>query len=315
MTLNSVEIYQYKVETFIDNYEALVQNVLEQLGKFVFSIIDTTKAVLFAVLQIVDNASLFARYSTYPLHYIQIYLYLRKLLRKHDELPIFKTGAHYIYGRPGSGKSTMTYHAMMDYAYRTSKCSYTTEMMELPRVGIDGKEYYYHQQFEPSIFYQSGEQIAGFDSDRFNMVVYEEMLTKYQQRNNKSAAYNDEFLPMIASMGTQRHQGIDLFYFISQLPRNDISIMQMLVGYHEPKVKKAFDYKYWLRTGKYRFYIKGWKIKSYEVEIVSSYEYKLKPVGSYFYENVYRADMEYFNRLNMKSGFEKLPIAKGMVMS
>ncbi len=121
-------------------------------------------------------------------------------------MPWFKTGAHYIYGKPGSGKSTFTYHAMMDYAYHTGKCSYTTAMMELPRKDMSGREYYYHQLFNTSDVFADGEQFAGFDSEHFNMVVYEEMLTQYQQRNNSKKAQKDEFLPLVGAMGTQRHK-------------------------------------------------------------------------------------------------------------
>lgn len=314
MNLSHVNKYQGKIFKFIDKYQDKIFKFQALYMKIILFPIHILKSSLYWFLSLVSVTGKFVRYTTFPFHWIGIYIYLRKSLKKIDDLPIFKLGAHYIYGKPGSGKSTMIYHAIMDYAYMTGKCSYTTAYMEIPRTNLDGTQYYYHQVFEPSDFYKDGIQISSFDP-KFNIVVYEEMLTQYHQRDNKKKSYNDEILPMIGSMGTQRHQGIDLFYFISQLPRNDISIMQMLIGYHEPKIKKGFDYLHWLETGLFRFKIKGWKVTSYEVEISGQYDYKLVNKKRWFYENIYPDDMEHFNRLNMKKQFNALPRMKGATMS
>jgi len=310
------EQYELKVFGFIDEYDNFVQKNIIKYDKAFLSIMTFIKLVLKTTAEIFDNTTRFMRYSTFPLHFIWIWWEIKTYpLNDIEKLPIFELGAQYIYGKPGCGKSTMTYHAMMHYAYLTGKCSLTTDKMETRRIDNDGKPYYYHQVFSPDEYFVDGEQVCQFDSDRFNMIVYEEMLTKYQQRNNAKKSYNDEVLPMVAAMGTQRHQGIDLFYFISQLPKNDIAIMQMLNGYHQPKAKKTFDYYYWLDTGKIRFHIKGWKVKSYKIEIIDSSNFKLVDKNVWWYENVYKEDMEYFNRLNMKDKFKSLPKAKGVKMT
>jgi hypothetical protein len=316
MEFPKIDKYEVKLFRSIEVYEKYIYLISHywRIGFLAFT--HVWKTFFLYVAHILTYTGLIMRYSTIPIHWI----WIKREMKKSDgykleDKPLFQVGGHYIYGKPGAGKSTMTYHAMMDYAYYTGKCAYTTEMMEMPRKDISGKEYYYHQLFQPSDFFAEGVQVTGFDSDRFNVIVYEEMLTKYQQRNNKNRSYNDEVLPMIASMGTQRHQGIDLFYFISQLPRNDIALMQMLKWYHEPKIKKAFDYHHWLQTGKIKFYIKGWYINSYTVSPKGGNDYELKLYEHWFYENIHKEDMQYFNRLNMKDKYAKLKKMKGVPMN
>jgi len=314
MELSSIDAYEKKVLSFVSSYERILDKVINAWFFIIMHFISLFRNITVIFGKTLSISGKFMRYSTYPIHWIWIKNELKlKDNAQIEDLPLFQVGGHYIYGKPGSGKSTVVYHAMMDYAYYTGKCSYTTEMMEMPRINLSGREYFYHQLFQPSDFFQDGEQISSFD-DHYNVIVYEEMLTKYQQRNNKEKGYNSEVLPMIAAMGTQRHQGIDMFYFISQLPRNDIALMQMLSWYHEPKIKKAFDYKLWLDTGKIRFYIKGWHIKSYSVTPKSGYDYDLKLQQTWFYDCVHHDDMTYFNRLNMKSKYAKLPKMKGAPM-
>lgn len=316
MELSKIEAYENKVFHLISKYEKIIDHIINFFDKaFVWSV-DLLKYIIIVFGKVFTYTGLVMRYSTFPIHWIWIKLEIIRSKKdtELEKLPIFEVGGHYIYGKPGSGKSTMTYHAMMDYAYHTGKCSYTTEYMELPRKDIAGREFFYHQVFSPSDFFKDGEQSVGFDNDRYNMIVYEEMLTKYQQRRNKEKGYNDEVLPMIAAMGTQRHQGIDMFYFISQLPRNDISLMQMLQWYHEPKIKKGFDYKLWLDTGKIRFTIKGWHITSHNVTPTGGYDYKLSNTRKWFYPCTHQEDMSYFNRLNMQAKYAKLPKMKGAPM-
>lgn len=299
--------YEDRIFKFVEKYELIFKKIINFIDKLVITTVSFYEKAIFAFIYIISFTGKVMRYSTFPLHWIWIKLELRKQDKGLLNYPLFEIGAHYIYGPPKSGKSTVMYHAMMDYAYYTGKTSYTTEYMEKPRTDLYGNQYYYHQVFTASDFYKDGEQIASFDTRNFNVVVYEEMLTKYQQRNNKEKTYNNEVLPMIAAMGTQRHQGIDMFFFISQLPRNDIAIMQMLVKYHEPKIKKVFDYRNWLSTGGFRFKIKGWYMTTHDIQITSGSDYKLVNKYRWFYHNKYPKDFEYFNKLNMKDIFAKLP--------
>lgn len=307
----SLQKYEDKLFELIDKYATVLYKVIDAYKNILYKLIDLLKKFIFSIIKLIEIAAKIMRYATFPLHWINIKIGLRKRKEDITNLPIFTLGAHYFYGEPGSGKSTVVYHAMMDYAYFTGKCSYTTEYFETPRIDLLGRPYYYHQVFSPSDFFAGGEQIAAFDSSRFNIVVYEEMLMKYQQRRNKEASYNNEVLPMIAALGTQRHQYIDLFYFISQLPRNDIALMQMLVKYHVPKIRKTFDYKHWLDTGKFRLKIKGWHMTTYDIVPTSGHDYKLTNKRRWWYRNKYPKDFEYFNRLNMAVEFAKLPTFKG----
>lgn len=310
-----IDKYEEAIFNFVDKYEKVINAFSNYFERLIFIIVNIIQITIFKIIDGISLTRKLFRYATYPLHLI----YLKILFNKEKEetildLPIFELGGHYMYGKPGWGKSTVTYKASLDYAFKFGKAAYTTEMMEEPRTDIYGIEYYYHMLFEPSDFFSGGEQIHGFESDKFNMIVYEEMLTKYHQRNNAKSEFKDEVLPMIAAMGTQRHQGIDLFYFISQLPHNDISLMQMLVGYHIPRVKKGFDYKYWLNTGRIKFVIKGWRMTSYDIEVGGPKGWEKTNKRRWFYKNDMPEEMQYFKRFNMKDKFNKLEKYKGREM-
>lgn len=306
MTIEQVDRYESKVFYYIDKYEQSLECFKENYSNIVLKIIAIFEWLFYAYCDVLMPFEKMFRYLTFPFHWIDIWLAIKRSFPPIEQLLIFELGGHYIYGPPGSGKSTTVFHAMMQYAYETGKKSYTTAHMELPRTNLNGTEYYYHQVFEPSDFFKDGEQIASFDKS-FNIIVYEEML----DINNHRRSVSDEILPLITAMGTQRHQGIDLFYFISQLPRNDIQLMLMLKGYHQPKIKKGFDYMYWLQTGLIRFSIKGWHMTSQRIAPTSGMDYELVNKTKWFYPNIYPEEFEFFNKLNMKDKFDKLPTFKG----
>lgn len=303
--MHKIENYEKRLFNIVNKYKKIVDNIMNSIELLAFFIIDLTKKIVYGYVKFIDYISIIGRFMTVPFHWIWIFYDLKFGKMNPIEYPIFDVGGHYIYGKPGSGKSTLTYHAMMEYAYMTGKCALTTEQMEMPREKLNGSSYFYHQVFKPSDIFVEGQQVASFP-EGFNFIVYEEMLTKYNQRNNKQSAYNNEVIPMIGAMGTQRHQGIDLFYFISQLPVTDVQIMLMLKGYHVPKIVKKFDYKHWLMTGKYKFKIKGWKVISYQIVPKSGNDYDLVKTSKWFYPCSLPKDMKYFNRLNMKSKYEAL---------
>jgi hypothetical protein len=308
--MDRVDKYEERLTLVLSRYKLIVESIIDFIDKVVLKTISTLKNAVYQLVEFINLISIMGRYSTIPIHWLWIWWDLKfGRIENPIDYSFFQVGGHYIYGKPGSGKSTFTYHSMMQYAYMTGKCALTTEYMELPRKKINGSSFYYHQVFSPSDIFKDGEQVAGFP-EGFNFIVYEEMLTKYNQRNNKQSAYNDEVIPMIGAMGTQRHQGIDLFYFISQLPVTDVQIMLMLKGYHVPKIAKKFDYPYWLNTGKIRFIIKGWWITSYEIVPKGGNDYELVKQGRLFYPCTLQEDMSYFNRLNMKSTYDSKPKMK-----
>lgn len=301
------EKYIKNLNIFIEGYRKILVKVID-FGYYILSkCLILIKAFISLFILIYRVLGKLIRKTTIPLHFIWIFIeWLSSRKKKETDNPCFATGAHFFYGKPGAGKSTLVYHLMMDNAHKTGKSAYTTAQMETPRTKLNGAQYYIHQLIDVNEIYVAGEQLLGFDGKRFNMLVYEELLTGHNQRKNKEKSYNDSFIPMIASMGTQRHQGMKLFYFISQLPSTDIQLMLMLKGYHVPKIKWKFDYKGWLNTGKFRFTIKGWKIIHYNILATGNNGYTLQPFKKTFYKCEYPEDMEHFNRYNMANKFNKL---------
>lgn len=319
MRIEIIKKYEDKLFGFINKYQKTFNKVIDTFDLVAIKFMDLIESLIFSLATVFGSMGKIMRYSTFPFHWIWIKYDIWNYRNKKDDikdLPIFQVGAHYIYGLPAAGKSTLIYHAMMDYAYLTGKTSYTTQPFELPRKDVFGREYYYHQYWRPDETFIDGEQKFAFDTDRHNVVVYEEMLGDYHQRNNNKSSHNDQILPLAASMGGQRHQGkgLDLFYFISQLPSNDISIMQLLKGYHIPKIVKGFDYRLWLQTGKYRWGIKGWKIESYNILPTGRHDYKLVNKNKWFYQFKYEEDFKYFNQKNLAGKYQELTKLKAREM-
>lgn len=312
-----LEKYENKIFNIIEKYSKIFNLVINFLNSVFLKLVTTSEKLIFGFITIISKTGLLMRYSTYPLHWIWIKWDIKKFDTSDiKELPLFQLGSHYIYGLPKAGKSTFTYHAMMDYAYLTGKTSYTTHPMELPRKNVFGHDYFYHQHFRPEDNFIDGKQEYAFDTKHHNVIVYEEMIGDYHQRNNSKNSHNNEILPLVASMAGQRHQGegIDLFIFISQLPGNDISIMQMLAGYHIPRIVKRFDYKHWLNTGKYKWSIKGWKVESYKIQVTGRHDYKLIDKVNWFYDFKYEDDFKYFNKFNLSDRFKNKKILKAREM-
>lgn len=311
-----VETYEDKIFKWIDIYEDKLYQMFGIWQELVYSFIYFLELIFIALTSIGDSVYYIGRYITFPLHWVWIFLWdwLNKKEFDFMGLPFNEIGTHFWYGPPGVGKSTVIYHKNLERGHHTGKAAYTTVQMEEPRTDLDGSEYYLNQVFDPSDMFQNGEQMYSWDPN-FDVIVYEEVLTKYNQRNNSEKTYKDEVLPMIAAMGTQRHQDIEIFDFISQIPTIDIQIVLMLVGYHVPRIRKVFDYANWLKTGQFRFKIAGWHIESYKIIPLGGNNYKLsdKP-RKYFYPCTLQDEMQYFKRLNMKDAFKSKPklIAKEM---
>lgn len=319
MTIERLVTYEEKFFNFLDKYQNFFNKLINFFDSTFLKTAKLLKSTIVITGNILDSFGKIMRVTTTPFHWLWIKYDVWKM-RRHitdiTEMPIFELGAHYFYGKPASGKSTSVYHAMMDYAYYSGRTSYSTHPMEKARKNVYGQEYFYHQVFDPHDYFNEGEQKFAFETKYHNMIVFEEMLGDMHQRNNKQRSHNDLVIPMVASMGGQRHQGegIDLFYFISQLPGNDISIMQMLRGYHEPKIVKRFDYKNWIETGKYRWTIKGWWITSHDVQVVDRSSYKLINKRKWFYDFKYEEDFKYFNQFNLKQKYAEMKKLPGKEM-
>lgn len=316
--IHTYQKYETKVFNSLDRYEKKLISIIVFYRKVILRFIAIIDLFFRTVANLLNKLYKIARYSTIPLHWLWIFITLRKMVEDQPDfmdLPFNKNGAHYWYAKPGEGKSTCVFHKNMEHAYLTGKAAYTTVQMERPRTRRDGTKFVYNQVFDPNELFVEGKQIKAWDK-RFNKVVFEEILTQgFNHRLNNQSSYKDIVIPMIASMSAQRHQGIEIFDFISQLPKTDIQIMQMLTYYHRPKIKKKFDYVHWLQTGKFRFTIKGWKIKTYEIMLTGAADYEIVPYKTYFYPCTLHDDMEFFEQFNLKKNFDSLETMKGVTMS
>ena len=140
--IKKIKNYEERLIKKIKNYEVFLNKIISFYDNCLLKIIDFLKSASYKLLDLISKFGKFMRYSTYPLHWIWIKIHLAMFNQedKLEDLPIFKLGAHYIYGLPKCGKSTIIYQAMMEYAFHTGKNSYTTANMEIPRKNIYGEE-------------------------------------------------------------------------------------------------------------------------------------------------------------------------------
>lgn len=224
-----------------------------------------------------------ARWTTIPLNKLWILGWLELILSGDGKEPLDEEGLHYITGLQGSGKSSLMFAKMKDYAHKTGRASYVNTKMEKPKLSVNGY-YVYHRLFSADEFYKDKVAIKQFNTEMFCSIVYDELHFFNNNRMNRSNDYNSTFIPMINDNVLMRHKNIKWVLYSSQFPRNDIQIMTLLKGYHRVKVKKGIDYRKWLETGKFEISLLGWRIKSYELEI-SENNYKLKLVKRWFKRN------------------------------
>lgn len=256
-----------------------------------------------------------ARWTTIPFSWLWL-----KFLKSRTKkiLPVFEEGTHLVFALQGGGKSSGAYEFIEELRLRTGLGSYVNVLMEKPRYDPVGKYYYrFHKVFKEEDFWglkHTGEysdkgdpiytstQRMQFDP-RFRNVVIDELLSTFNHRNNKSGQYNEVFIGMMKGIAHQRHQGIDRFYFCSQIDTTDIQLMSIFKYTHAIKVHLDVTYPEWLKSGKLSRHIQGWWINSSHretnkrgKEIIRSKRYYLKRT---FIE-------KYFETKNMSHEYKKL---------
>lgn len=264
-----------KIISFINSYcEKLISYnkwALSKKAKFIdviykwscLLVSNITKDIIEVYNDIIIRFYEIARFTTIPLNKIWIFGWIYSIKRGHEGGELLDVdGVHYISALPGGGKSSLMYAKVKDYARQTAKASYITTMMEKPKWDSEGR-YVNHRYFTLKEFYQDGEQIKTFNTKYFNNLIVDEFHLLNNNRKNKEKAYNAVFLPFINSLVVMRHMGIKKVLISSQMYKNDSQLMQLIKYYHQVKVRKGFDYKGWLKTGKFKFTILGWYITSF----------------------------------------------------
>ena len=89
--LDKVQCYENKILKFIYKYEVVFQKYISFHDRFFIAVIEGFEKLVFGLLDLIAFFSKIARYSTYPLHWIWIKIFLKQLQKeKLTDLPIFK---------------------------------------------------------------------------------------------------------------------------------------------------------------------------------------------------------------------------------
>ena len=302
--IKRLELLANERKKAVDRFTSKIENMLLLLTHPFDYFEKAATAIVKGLATLGDKIYKGARYATLPfsiIWYIQELIALRKKTSK--QIPLAEIGAHYIYGKPGDGKSTFVYYFMERMAKDWGKGAYTTEQMEIPRFNDRGELVYHHQKIDLADIYKNGKQQLGFDGNRFDKLVIEETLTKFNHRNNKKTDYNDILLGIVETMATMRHQWLRQVIFISQLPIGDVQLMLMMLYHHHPKVKFSYGFRNWLKTGKLKKEIRGWRVEYSAVMPTGNNNYVFSKRPSYYVKNDLKEEMESFNRLNMERDY------------
>jgi hypothetical protein len=317
------------IESYSDLISDRITNVTNKIQKVINIAADKWKLFLKEISDLIMGFYPIARLITFPMHWIWIAVWNYFSETPEARELLNKEGTHYITALAGGGKSTLAWQKMYDYGKMTGKCSYVTTEMEKVKYDEMGKPFVRHIHFRPSDFYgleisekfdengkpikefKQGVQKKRFNKDLATCLVFDEMHYLNNNRLNGTKENKQSFIPMINSFVLQRHAGMKWILVLSQMPKNDTQIMNILTGYHRIQIKKGFSYSKWLEDGLFRKVIKGWKIHSFEVKVENDY---LKLVTTKKWFKTATVDFSDFETLNMKTSLEHLPVDQRKVL-
>ncbi len=303
-----IDKYIEKTNAFQVKYKNVLFKYLEKAEKVKLFIVKLFKAFTDFCVDI--SKALYnplVRYMTFPFHRLWILGWIEFIYKQGDKTMPFPKGMKYIQSEQGGGKSSFMYHFTKWHYDISGKGSYINVAMEKPKFTYDQKMYVENYLFYLDDFFENGEMIYRFETEKNSCVIVDEFQQENSYRRNKTSAYLERMEGMEKFMTGLRHQNMDHVWIASQLNKNDITVMQLLVAYYSVKIKKGFDYKYWLDTGRFRITIKGWEMQQKFIDTQSGVV-KLSNGPKFYVPRKFSLDD--FESLNKKGQYDKLPVYK-----
>lgn len=306
-------------EKLVDNY---IKKVNKITNKYIISInlfVDKLKTITYKVIDVIkkfiDIAAEFVkalytmpvRIMTFPFHRLWILAWMEIIYKGGKNAIPFPKGMKYIQSEQGGGKSSFMYHFTKWFYAESGKGSYINVPMEIPKFDYDQKLYVENYLYNLDDFFENGTMKYRFETEKYSCVIVDEFQQENSYRRNKTSAYLERMEGMEKFMTGLRHQDIDHVWIASQLNKNDITVMQLLTGYYSVKVKKGFDYKQWLKDGKFRVTILGWWMTQKHIDTQTGVV-KLTTGKKFYIPKKY--DLDDFETFNKKSQYKRLPIYK-----
>jgi len=184
-----------------------------------------------------------------------------KFLKGHGDL-LYSTGVHFIHGAGGSGKSLLMNIILNELLKNGGFVWCSLDEFDHDRVRYfdvnsmfkDGK-----QQFRLNKFLT----ING-KTEKCVALIVEELNYQFNRRLNKTADYNNTFIPFMSYLVTSRHRLTDRVYMIGQsLLLQDGQIPTIVKVRHDVRSKKGWWYQFWREDLKMIFAPKQLKVTHY----------------------------------------------------
>ena len=211
-----------------------------------------------------DNIYRKIRTLTRPLHKIWIWAWLNSLYREQEQYPFNKPGVYIICGEPGAGKSSLAFEIMTRTLKKTGKGSYINTAIENPKVNSNTfQTYLYHPKYQLTDFFQKGKILKWPNQYKFSAIHIDEIHRELQYRQNQSSEYMDIFKGLMEYAVGIRHYIGHMFCY-TQMDKVDTQMMSLGANnILNVQIKKGFNYRLWLETGKFEITILGWNLSFY----------------------------------------------------
>lgn len=239
------------------------------------------------------------RQLTKPLHWSWINAWLDSIKASYNNDPFKEQGVYIVTGEPGSGKSSLAFEIMHRVYQKTGKGSYINTAIEVPRVDENTfQKYVINPRYQLTDFFNNGDIIMWPNEWAFGGFHIDEAHQVLQYRENQTTEYMKIFKGLIKYGVGIRHYIGHMFVY-TQMDKVDTQLMALAQDGKilEVKVKKGFDYNYWMETGKFQITILGWDLTFYKAKLQNGSWIKT-PIFTTFYERTF--DLKYFDTYNLK---------------
>jgi hypothetical protein len=176
-------------------------------------------------------------------------------------------------GPPGCGKSLAAYLTITESANETGKAAFVNTKFERAQPDENGRKFKIHRYFTMDELFDVktengnfiGYQKRGFRSKYYRSIVYDEVHTIFNNRQNRTKEYMLLFVPFMRNMVTYRHEGFHSIFLLTQLTQ-DVQLMSISNYIHKPETIMDINYERWIETGKFEVVPVQINFKTYQYE-------------------------------------------------
>lgn len=236
--------------------------------------------------------------------WVKLWLYMQKKDEEDYDLLDEEQGLIIISGNTGSGKTTLFWDMAEKDRILNGKPWYINTLIEKPRWYSPLDAYVRFHRYLPfdkvfsdfKMHLQLDHNFGGYGIDEIHRI--------FDYRQNRTTEYLSRFVPFRDySLLVRKH--IKKLVGITQMDRLDIQLMHLVHLWVKPRIDIGFEFEDWMiKTGIFRFKIKGWYIDAYDVDTSTGTDF-LKYKKSWYRKAI--ADFESFDTYAFNDVYNHLP--------